>query len=131
MSEPEGAPNAVAIIAFVYSQPEALVLVCALRAYGIAAFAFDYGTISVVPPWMTALGGIRIAIPAAQRDDAIALLYEIDEGWCRPPRPFAPEAWLNIALTVTIGLFGLTPPPRIRGLYAWRRRQADSGSPAR
>jgi hypothetical protein len=129
MSEAERRPGASIVIAFVYSQPEARVLICTLRAYGFAAFAFDAGTISVVPTWMVALGGIRIVIPAAQREDAIALLYEIDEGWICPPRPFAKQAWLSVALTILLGFFGLVPPPRVRGLYAWRRRQAESGSP--
>ena len=110
-----------------------------LRALGlaciaacIAAFAFDAGTISVSPPWMVALGGIRIAIPAAQRDEAIELLYEIDQGWSCPPRPYARQAWLSILLSILIGFFLLVaPPPRIRGLYAWRRRQAESDSSPR
>jgi hypothetical protein len=125
-------PDATAPIAFVYSQPEASVLVCTLRAYGIIAFAFDYGTISVMPPWMVALGGIRVAIPASQWEDAIALLSEIDEGWACPPRAYASEAWVSIGLSLISFFLGAgPPPPRARGLYAWRRRQAESGSGAR
>jgi hypothetical protein len=119
-------------IAFVYSQPEAAALVCTLRAYGIIAFPFDYGTISVMPRWMVALGGIRIAIPALQWEDAVALLSEIDEGWIRPPRAYASEAWVSIGLSLTSFFLGAGPPPPCaRGLYAWRRRQAESGSGAR
>ena len=125
-------PSGAAVIAIVYSQPEARVLVCTLRAHGIAAFAFDSGTISVAPDWMVALGGIRIVIPAAQRDDAIELLYEIDLGWICPPRPYAGQAWLNILLTILLGLFfHVVPMPRVRGLYAWRRRQSESDSSPR
>jgi hypothetical protein len=132
MSDPDGEATGLAVIAFVYSQPEAAVLVCTLRAYGFAAFAFDSGTISVTLPWLTALGGIRVALPAEERDDAIALLYEIDEGWVAPPRPYTREAWLSIVLTLLIGYYCMVPPPpRARGLYAWRRRQAESGSPPR
>jgi hypothetical protein len=126
---PGGAPVP---IAFVYSLSEAAVLVCTLRAYGIFAFAFDYGTVSVAPPWMVALGGLRIVIPDSQRDEAVALLYEIDEGWTQPPRPYAPEPWFDLLLTIFVGFFaGMPPMPRARGLYAWRRRQAGSGSGAR
>jgi hypothetical protein len=125
-------PSGAAVIAFVYSQPEARVLVCTLRAHGIAAFAFDSGTISAAPNWMLALGGIRIVIPAAQRDDAIELLYEIDLGWTCPPRPYAGQAWLSILLTVLLGfVFLVAPTPRARGLYAWRRRQSEPDSSPR
>ena len=132
MPEPECRPGA-AVIAFVYSQPEARVLVCTLRAYGIAAFAFDEGTISANPNWMTALGGIRVFVPGVQRDEAIALLYEIDEGWTCPPPPYARQALISIALTILLGFVvpAAAPPPRIRGHYAWRRRQSDSGSSER
>ena len=125
-------PDRLVPIAFVYSLSEALVLQCALRAYGMLAFPFDYWAIAVSPPWMVALGGIRVVVPCSQREDAIALLYEIDEGWTAPPRPFAREAWLSIPLTIIFGfIFCFVPMPRARGLYAWRRRQAESGSPAR
>jgi hypothetical protein len=125
---PDGRPT---LIAIVYSLPEARVLECTLRAYGIVAFAFDYWTVAICPPWMVALGGIRVVVPAHQREDAIALLYEIDEGWTAPPRAFARNAGLNIILTIICGfVLGITPMPRVRGLYAWRRRQAESGSPA-
>jgi|GEM_PF-4918376 len=118
-------PDRLVPIAFVYSLSEALVLQCTLRAYGLLAFAFDYWSIAISPPWMVALGGIRVVVPLSQRDDAIALLYEIDEGWTAPPRPFVPEAWLSIPLTILFGFFfGFVPLPRTRGLYAWRRRQA-------
>lgn len=129
MPETDRPPRA-AVIAFVYSQPEARVLVCTLRAYGIAAFAFDEGTISAMPNWMTALGGIRVFVPDAQRDDAIGLLYEIDGGWTCAPRPYAKQPFLSVALTILLGFILLVaaPPPRVRGLYAWRRRQSDSGS---
>lgn len=48
-TRPSGSPEGLAPIAFVYSQPEASVLVATLRAYGIQAFAFDQDTIYVAP----------------------------------------------------------------------------------
>ena len=119
-------PDRLVPIAFVYSLPEAAALQCALRAYGIFALQPDYWTSTVQPPWMVALGGIRIWVPESQWEDAIALLYEIDQGWARPPRIYAKEGWLNTLLAVLVLIFALVPPPpRARGLYAWRRRRAE------
>lgn len=116
-------PDGFVPIAFVYSLSEAAVLECTLRAYGILAFQPDYWTSTIDPPLMVALGGLRIAVPESRREDAIALLYEIDQGWTAPPRPFVPEAWLSIPLTILFGFVcGFVPPPRARGSYAWRRR---------
>jgi hypothetical protein len=76
---------------------------------------------------MVALGGLRVVVPDSRRDDAIALLYEIDQGWTAPPRIYAKEAWLNILLALLVVLFvWVPPPPRARGSYAWRRREAES-----
>lgn len=125
-------PDRLVPIAFVYSLPEAVVLVCTLRAYGIMAYHFDYWTLSIAPDWMVGLGGVRINVPASRRDDAIALMYEIDQGWVQPPRPYAKEAWLSILLAILVLYYVWVPPmPRARGSYAWRRRQAESGSSAR
>ena len=134
MPEPEAADPAdgLAPIAFVYSQPEASVLVATLRAYGIQAFAFDQDTIYVAPWLMTALGGIRILVPKEQEEDAIALLADIDGGWTCPPRAFADELWVSWGTTLVALFMGAgAPPPRIRGHYRWRRGQSDSGSSTR
>jgi hypothetical protein len=118
-------------IAFVYSQPEASVIVATLRAYGIQAFAFDQDTIYVAPWLMTALGGIRILVPEEQEADAVALLADIDEGWACPPRAFADERWVSWGTSVIAFLLSAgAPPPRVRGEYRWRR-QSDSGSSGR
>ncbi len=136
MTEPEepeagGSPDRFVPIAFLYSLPEAAVLECTLRAYGIPAFQPDYWTGSIEPPWMVAIGGLRVEVPESRRDDAIALLYEIDRGWTRPPNIYAKENWLNVLLAILVVLFTMVPPPpRARGSYAWRRRQ-ESDSPAR
>jgi hypothetical protein len=119
-------------IAFVYSQPEASVIVATLRAYGIQAFAFDQDTIYVAPWLMTALGGIRVLVPREQKADALALLVDIDDGWTCPPRAFADERWVSWATSViTFFLILVAPPPRVRGDYGWRRAQSESGSSAR
>ena len=133
---PETAPSdpaeGLVPIAFVYSQPEASVLVATLRAYGIRAFAFDQDTIYVAPWLMTALGGIRILVPSGQKEDATALLADLDGGWTCPPRAFADERWVSWATSViAFFLDAGAPPPRVRGDYGWRRPQSDSGSSTR
>ena len=133
---PETAPSdpveGLVPIAFVYSQPEAWVLVATLRAYGIQAFAFDQDTIYVAPWLMTALGGIRILVPSGQKEDAAALLADLDGGWTCPPRAFADERWVSWGTSVVALLMGAgAPPPRIRGDYRWRRLQSESGSSGR
>src|SRR5688572_6092044 len=80
MTEPGGlaARGALAPIAYVYSQPEASVLIATLRAYGFAAMSLDQDTIYVAPWLMLALGGIGVVVPADQEEDALALLEAID-----------------------------------------------------
>lgn len=80
---------------------------------------------------MTALGGIRVLVPVEQKEDAIALLADIDAGWTCPPRAFADERWVSWATSViTFFMILVAPPPRIRGDYRWRR-QSESGSSER
>ena len=117
-------------IAFVYSQPEASVLVATLRAYGIPAFAFDQDTIYAAPWLMTAVGGIRVLVPVEQKADALALLADIDGGWTCPPRAFADERWVSWATSViTFFMIFVAPPPRVRGDYDWRRQSDPDSSP--
>ena len=126
---PSDSPAGLVPIAFVYSQPEASVLVATLRAYGIQAFAFDQDTIYVAPWLMTALGGIRILVPSEQEEDAAALLAELDGGWTCPPRAFADERWVSWGTSVVALLMGAgAPPPRIRGAYRWRRQSESESS---
>jgi hypothetical protein len=126
---PAAAPEGLVPIAFVYSQPEASVLVATLRAYGLHAFAFDQDTLYVAPWLMTALGGIRVVVPEKQKEDAVALLADIDAGWSCPPRAFADERWVSWATSViTFFLILVAPPPRVRGDYGWRGAQSGSDS---
>jgi hypothetical protein len=123
-AEAGAAPDSLAVIAIVYSMPEAAVLAATLNAYGIFALPRNRWHISIQPPLMVALGGIWIAVPRVQEEDALALLAEIDTGWRRPPRPFTDNAWLSGLLSVVMTLFLMVPPmPRARGLYGWRCRQ--------
>jgi hypothetical protein len=80
-------PDSLAVIAIVYSMPEAAVLVATLNAYGLFAVPRNRWHISIQPPLMVALGGIWIAIPCHQEEDALALLEAIDTGWRPPPAP--------------------------------------------
>ena len=126
------APDAFVPVAYVYSQPEASVLLATLRAYGIFALTRDQDTIYAAPWLMVALGGIRVVVPEDQEEDALALLAAIDGGWSCPPRPFADEAWISLPLSLALALLGMgPPPPRVKGSYAWTRAQAESGLPAR
>jgi hypothetical protein len=126
-AEAAAAPDSLAVIAIVYSMPEAAVLVATLAAYGIFAVPRHRGHISILPPWMVALGGLWIAVPSSQAEDALALLAEIDTGWHPPPRPFTDNAWLSVLLSILMTLLLMVPPmPRTRGEYAWRRRGPDA-----
>jgi hypothetical protein len=129
MPEPADAvpSDSLAVIAIVYSMPEAMVLVATLNAYGIFALGRNRWHISIQPPLMVALGGIWVAVPRHQEEDALALLYEIDTGWRRPPPALARNEWLNAALSIALTFLCLIPPmPRVRGVYGWRRREWDS-----
>ncbi|MEA3032382.1 MAG: hypothetical protein QOH86_398 [Sphingomonadales bacterium] len=130
-AEAAAAPDSLSVIAIVYSMPEAAVLVATLAAYGIFALPRHRGHISVQPGWMIALGGIWIAVPRNQEEDALALLAEIDTGWRLPPRPFADNASLSALLSIVMTFFLMVPPmPRTQGLYGWRCRQSEA-RPAR
>jgi hypothetical protein len=118
-------------IAHVYSQVEADVLTATLQAYGFTVIASSRGTISVMPDMMVALGGIPIAVPADEAEDAIALMAEIDSGWSCPAAPFDDEPAVNGAVSIGSALFGGTPMPRIEGEYAWRPLQRRPGSSER
>jgi hypothetical protein len=130
-AEADAPPDSVAIIAIVYSMPEAAVLVATLNAYGIFAVPRHRWHISIWPPWMVALGGIWIAIPGHQAEDAIALLEAIDTGWRPPPRPYTDDAWLSGALSIGVTFLCRVPPmPRVPGLYGWRSREPDPPTPS-
>ena len=129
--EADVAPDSLSVIAIVYSMPEAAVLAATLDAYGIFALPRNRWHISIQPPLMVALGGIWIAVPRVQEEDALALLYEIDSGWQRPPRPYADNPWLSGLLSVVLTFLCLIPPmPRVRGLYGWRHREPDLPTPS-
>ena len=114
-------PDGFEPVAIVHSMPEAAVLLATLRAYGIQALPRNQAHISITPTLMTALGGICVAVPPAQLDDAVALLSAIDQGWTCPPPPLARNATLNGALSVLMTvLLGVPPMPRAPGLYRWR-----------
>jgi len=109
-------------IAIVCSMPEASVLAATLRAYGIHAMARNQWHVSIAPPLMLALGGICVAVPPTQLDDAVALLSAIDEGWTCPPPPLARNGFVSGLLSALMTVFlGVPPMPRAPGLYRWRR----------
>jgi hypothetical protein len=129
-AEAAAAPDSLAVIAIVYSLPEAAVLTATLNAYGIFALRRHHAHISIQPPWMVALGGLWIAVPSVQAEDALALLAAIDTGWRCPPRPFTDNAWLSglISVVMTV-LWAIPPMPRVRGVYGWRPRGPGASTP--
>jgi hypothetical protein len=110
-------------IAHVYSQPEADVLVATLRAYGFTVLAGSRAVISAMPDMMVAFGGLPIAVPEGEAEDAIALMAEIDGGWTMPSPPFDDHAGVNGAVSIGSTLLGGVPMPRVEGDYAWRPRR--------
>jgi hypothetical protein len=115
-------------VAIVCSMPEASVLLATLRAYGIHALPRNQAHVSITPSLMIALGGICVAVPPTQLDDAVALLSAIDEGWTCPPPPLARNGLVNGFLSVLMTVFlGAPPMPRAPGLYRWRRIPVDEG----
>lgn len=114
------APDGVIVIAIVYSQPEAHVLISMLRAYGFPASPMNQGMISILPGYFVALDGIGVCVPAAATEDALALLAACDRGWSRPPHSYAANPLLNVFLGLLLfGMSGIVPPPRVRGRYSW------------
>jgi hypothetical protein len=119
-------------IAVVFSQPEAAVLLTTLRAYGILALPKNQAHIAIVPSLMLALGGTWITVPPERKEDALALLKEIDAGWRPPPPPIVDEVWLSRILSVCMTfLLGAPPMPRIPGYYAWPVAQVSPEKEAR
>jgi hypothetical protein len=112
-------------IAHVYSQPEADVLVATLQAYGFIVLTGSRAAISIMPDMMVALGGLPIAVPEDEAEDAIALMGEIDSGWNCPAAPFDSDPAVNGAVSVGSTLLGGVPMPRVEGDYAWRPRRPD------
>jgi hypothetical protein len=109
------------VIAVVYSQPEAAVLLATLRAYGIFALPKNQAHIAIAPSLMLALGGTWITVPPRRKKDALALLEAIDSGWRPPPPPIVDQLWLSRVFAVCMTfLLGVPPMPRIPGNYAWR-----------
>ncbi|HEX8582906.1 MAG TPA: hypothetical protein VF680_00675 [Allosphingosinicella sp.] len=129
--DPEGGGGGPVAIAHVYSQVEADVIAATLQAYGFTVVAGSRGVISVMPDLMVALGGIPIAVPAGEAEDAIALMAEIDSGWSCPEAPFDDNSAVNGAVSLGATLLGGVPMPRVEGDYAWRRRQPGPGPSAR
>lgn len=81
MEEP-GHDDAMVVIAIIVSRVEALVLVSALEACGIVAIVGGVHHASVEVNSL-ALGGHRVSVPAAQWQEASAILREIgaDRDW--------------------------------------------------
>jgi hypothetical protein len=128
---PEDGPDGFEPIAIVWSLPEAAVLTATLSAYGFTPMRRNQGHISVVPALVLALGGIAVCLPREEVADAVALLAEIDCGWCCPPPALARDPWLNGAVLLGMLFFwGLPPMPRIPGLYRWRRARLSDPPPA-
>ena len=126
-----GPTDGFAPIAIVWSMPEATVLVATLQAYGILALPRNQHHLSIAPPLMLALGGITVAVPPAQREDALALLQAIDTGWRCPPPPLAGNPWVSALLSVLmmVGL-GVPPMPRRPGHYGWRTPSPEGSEAA-
>jgi len=128
--DPEDGGATVAI-AHVYSMVEADVIAATLEAYGFTVVAGSRRTISALPHLMVGLGGIPIAVPFGEAEDAIALMAEIDSGWSCPEAPFDDKPAINGVVSLGSALCGGVPMPRVEGDYAWRRRQAGPGPSAR
>lgn len=116
-----------AILAIVYRQPEAAVLMSMLRAYGFAARAPNWYTVTLYPHYTLLLGGIPILVSPSDFDDALALVGDPAD-LPKPPRTFRCGRGCNIGLAAALLcfmlLFGailMIPPPRALGSYAAAR----------
>jgi len=119
-----GDPDSLISIARIHSLPAARVLLSVLDAYGIHAFGKNLSTLGVTPTWMIGLGGIEVAVPQSQVDEALELLREVDVG-PEPIRPvFSHNPWFNALITFGFGCLGCVPPPGLAGEYAWRKKPA-------
>jgi len=111
--------DALSWIATVYSLPEARCLAAFLRTHDIPVLAANVEHATLNPTLISALGGIRIFVPATAIHAALELLHEGDGGWSNPPTSYSHHKLLNFALALALFVFAIVPPPRVRGLYQW------------
>lgn len=107
------------MVAIVWNQPEAAVMLSMFEFYGIPAFAVGQLHASVMPAWIVGLQGIQIRVPVDAIDDALELLAEVAE---RPAavRPVMVEPALYLVLLFAAVLVsGLAPPIYAPIGWAW------------
>jgi hypothetical protein len=68
------------LLVTVYSPVEADLLVSRLVDEGIDARLVNRQTLSIIPIWTVALGGIRVLVPGDQYDVALQLLEKLNAG---------------------------------------------------
>lgn len=114
------------VVATVYRQPEARVIVSMLRAYGIPAAAFNIETVAASTGWTLAIGGMPICVPAECWEDAAELLAQTEFGavGATAPPPYSRFALINATVAILLAaLCGVPPPPRVAGRpHGWRPR---------
>jgi len=93
-------------VGYAYGQPEAALALARLEAYGIRTFAHSWHTLALSWQWTHALGGIELRVPAAQAEDAAAILASLEMS--RRPR----KRWLFLLFSlVVLALVNFPPPP--------------------
>ncbi|WP_404403539.1 hypothetical protein [Pelagibacterium halotolerans] len=95
-----------------YGASETQVIVAYLSAYGISAVPFHAHTAAVAWHLMHAIGGVEIKVPAAQVEEAMALLAEMGTGSGETEAPALIDWWRGLWATLVFLLFGVPPPAR-------------------
>ncbi len=104
---------------------EAEVACSALRGAGFHAEILERALASIHWTYQTALGGLRVAVPASELQDAAGYLAAISRGW-RRPRPHPRDkgvVWRLLAL-----LAGMMLAPDAGWLVIGARDRAAKGS---
>lgn len=113
------------LIAHAYRWHEAALSVALLQASGLSPAVLDGQAHSMMPHAGIALGGMRIVVPASQRDEAIAILSAVPE-----PRASLP-IWVKLVfafLFLWVGALSFANVvPIMSGLYL---RRAGVSAPA-
>ena len=107
-------PSDFATAGWAYGPTETASAICALEAAGIRVLAHTLHYATMVPHFMTALGGIELRVPAADAEAAREVLASISFSrargniWLRAVGGLMLLLWIGMPLPAS-GLYGVRP----------------------
>jgi hypothetical protein len=103
-------------VAIAYRQPQAMVMLSMFHAYGIPAYAKNFGHVSVASPVTLALGGIPIRVHrdyAEEARDMLAEAAERGQGEAPAMTQSLEERLIKVPALLLMMLMGTPPSPRL------------------